>query len=151
MLQGGFLDDDEDFNREFESVTTVEENVEGRKVYVCGIYGKECVSSGGLKRHETLKHTREGTAKTSEKLKKAISATLQISQLEKIVKECAKLCHGDLCLNLTGKMQLIHGKFWNQLLQNFIKMQIQFFQIQSYSKFKFSKNKNSEYIDSYST
>ena len=29
--------------------------------FVFEIYGKECVSSIGLKRHETLKHTREGT------------------------------------------------------------------------------------------
>ena len=45
LLEGGFLDDDEDFNRELESATTVEENVEGKKVYVCEICGKECVSS----------------------------------------------------------------------------------------------------------
>ena len=45
LLEGGFLDDDEDFNRELESATTVEENVEGKKVYACEICGKECVSS----------------------------------------------------------------------------------------------------------
>ena len=45
LLEGGFLDDDEDFNRELESATTVEENVVGKKVYVCEICGKECVSS----------------------------------------------------------------------------------------------------------
>ena len=44
LLEGGLLDD-EDFNRELESATTVEENVEGKKVYVCEICGKECVSS----------------------------------------------------------------------------------------------------------
>ena len=98
MLEGGFSDDDEDFNRELESATTAEENVEGKKVYVCEIFGKECVSSRGLKRHETLKHTREGTSKTTEKLKKTVSPTLQISQFEEIVKECAKLCHGYSCL-----------------------------------------------------
>ena len=61
LLEGGFLDDDEDFNRELENATTAEENVEGKRVYVCEICGKECVSSRGLKRHETLKHTRKGT------------------------------------------------------------------------------------------
>ena len=30
-LLGGFLDDDEDFNRELEKATTVAENVEGKK------------------------------------------------------------------------------------------------------------------------
>ena len=40
LLEGGLLDDDEDFNRELESATTVEENVEGKKVYVCEICGK---------------------------------------------------------------------------------------------------------------
>ena len=98
MPEGGFLDDDEDFNRELESATIAEENVEGKKVYVCGICGKECVSSRGLKRHEILEHTREGISKTAEKPKKTVSPTLQISQFEEIVKECAKLSHGDSCL-----------------------------------------------------
>ena len=50
LLEGGFLDDDEDFNRELESAPTAEENVEGKKCYVCEICGKECVpSSRGLK------------------------------------------------------------------------------------------------------
>ena len=44
MLEGGFLDDDEDFNWELESATTVGENVEGKTVYVCKICGKECVA-----------------------------------------------------------------------------------------------------------
>ena len=35
LLEGNYLDDDEDFNRELESATTVEENVKGKKVYVC--------------------------------------------------------------------------------------------------------------------
>ena len=99
LLEGGFLDDDEDLNRELESPTTADENVEGKKVYVCQICGKECVSSRrGLKRHENLKDTREGTSKTGEKPKKTVSSTLQISQFQEIVKECAKLCHGDSCL-----------------------------------------------------
>ena len=38
--EGGFLDDDEDFNGELESATTAEENVEGNKIYVCEICGK---------------------------------------------------------------------------------------------------------------
>ena len=37
LLERGFLDDDEDFNRELENATTAEENVEGKKVYVCEI------------------------------------------------------------------------------------------------------------------
>ena len=98
MLEGGFLDDDEDFNRELESATTAEENVEGKKVYVCEICAKECVSSRGLKRHGTLKHTRESTSKTEEKAKKTVSPTLQMSQFEETVKECAKLCHRKSCL-----------------------------------------------------
>ena len=98
LLERGLLDEDEDFNTELESATTAEENVEGKKVYVCKTCGKECVSSVGLKRHETLKHTREGTQKIEEKPKKTVSPTIQISQFEKIVKECAKFCHGDSCL-----------------------------------------------------
>ena len=62
-----------------ESATTAEENVEGKKAYVCEICVKECVSSKGLKRHEALKHSREGTSKTEEKPKKTVSPTLQFS------------------------------------------------------------------------
>ena len=40
LLEGGFLDDDEDFNRELESATTAEENMEGKKIYVCEICAK---------------------------------------------------------------------------------------------------------------
>ena len=54
------------------SATTAEEYVEGKKVYGCKICGKECVSSRGLKRHETLMHTRERTSKTEEKPKKTV-------------------------------------------------------------------------------
>ena len=82
-LLEGFLDDDdadEDFNRELESAATAEENVEGKKVYACEICGKECVSSRGLKKLETLKHTRNGTSKTEEKPKDTVSPTLRISQ-----------------------------------------------------------------------
>ena len=99
-LLEGFLDDDDDdadenFNRELESAANAEENVEGKKVYACEICGKEYVSSRGLKKLETLKHTRNGTSKTEEKPKDTVSPTLRISQFEEIVKECAKLCHGD--------------------------------------------------------
>ena len=34
LLEGGFLHDNVDFNRELESGTTAEENVEGKKVCV---------------------------------------------------------------------------------------------------------------------
>ena len=50
------------------------------------------------RRQETLKHTWEGASKTEEKQKKTVSPTLQISQFEEIVKECAKFCNGDSCL-----------------------------------------------------
>ena len=46
--------------------------MEGKKVHVCEISGKEFVSSRGFRRHETLKHTREGTSKTEENPKKTI-------------------------------------------------------------------------------
>ena len=69
LLEGGFLDDDEDFNRVLENATTAEENVEGKKVYVSEICAKECVSSRSLKRHETLKHTRKSPSKIEKKNK----------------------------------------------------------------------------------
>ena len=86
LLEGGFSDDDEDFNRKLESATTVEENVEGKKVFVFEICAKECVFSRGLKRHETLKHTREGTSKTEEKPKKLFHQLYRSVSLKKLEK-----------------------------------------------------------------
>ena len=99
LLEKGFLDDDVDdnddddddngdFKRELEIGATVEENVEGEKVYVCE-------DLWALKRNETLKYTIR--PKIAEKLKKTVFPTLQIGQPEEIVKEYAKLCHGDSC------------------------------------------------------
>ena len=85
LLEGGFLDDDEDFKKELESATTAEENREGNKVFLCEICGKEFVSLRGLKRHETHKHTRQGKSETEKKTKKTVSSNLQ--------------CHGDSCLH----------------------------------------------------
>ena len=51
------------------------------------------------KRHEALKHTREGTSETEEKPNKNVSPTLQISQYEEIVKECSKeLIRHSICI-----------------------------------------------------
>ena len=72
LLEGGFLDGDEVFNKELESATTMEENVEGKKVYVSEICGKECVSLIGFTRYEILKHTQENTSKTTENTKKTV-------------------------------------------------------------------------------
>ena len=92
-------EDTENVNRKLESANIVEENVEEKNNYVHEICGKECVSLRGLKRHETLWHTRKGISKIAEKLKKTVSPTLQIRQFEEMVKDCATLCHGDLCLS----------------------------------------------------
>ena len=72
LLEGGFLDGDEVFNKELESATIMEENVEGKKVYVSEICVKECVSLIGFTRYETLKHTQENTSKTTENTKKTV-------------------------------------------------------------------------------
>ena len=62
------------------------------------------VEKRGLERHETLKHTRESTSKTAEKIKKTVSPTLQIGQFEKIVKEFAKyVMEVNVCLKLHKK------------------------------------------------
>ena len=72
LLEGGLLDDDEDFNRVLESATTVEENVEGKKVYVCEICGKECVSSEevwrGMKPSSILEKVHPKSKKNQRKL-----------------------------------------------------------------------------------
>ena len=72
LLEGGFEDGDEVFNKELESATAMEENVEGKKVYMSEICGKECVSLTGFTWHETLKHTQENTSKTTENTEKTV-------------------------------------------------------------------------------
>ena len=58
LLEGGFLDDDINFNKKLDAVTSTEEMDDKRKVFtMCG--KKECVSSQGLMRHTTLKHVQE--------------------------------------------------------------------------------------------
>ena len=59
MLESGFLDDDLNFNKELDAVTSTEENDDKKEVYKCTVCGKECVSSQGLKRHTTLKHAQD--------------------------------------------------------------------------------------------
>ena len=68
LLEGGFLDDDVNFNKELDAVTSTEEIDDKKKFLKCVIRGKECVSSRGLKRHKTLKHVQEEvTPKEQEK------------------------------------------------------------------------------------
>ena len=58
-LLEGFLDDDIDFSKKLDAVTSAEEIDDKKKVFKCAMCGKECISSGGLKRHTTLKHVQE--------------------------------------------------------------------------------------------
>ena len=66
-----------------------------RKFLCVKVVGKIWIFKRFEERHEALRHTREGTSKTEEKPIKNVSPTLQISQYEEIVKECANLCHGE--------------------------------------------------------
>ena len=93
LLAGGFLDDDVDFNKELDAVTSTEEIDDKKKVFKCTMCGKECVSSRGLKRHTTLKHVQEEV--TPKEQKKVLIA---IDEFMNIVKKCADLCNEDLCL-----------------------------------------------------
>ena len=56
LLEGGFLDDDVDFNKEVDAVTSTKEIDDKKKAFKGTGCGKECVSSRGLKRDKTLKH-----------------------------------------------------------------------------------------------
>ena len=58
-LLEGSLDDDIDFSKKLDAVTSAEEIDDKKKVFKCTMCGKECISSGGLKRHTTLKHVQE--------------------------------------------------------------------------------------------
>ena len=85
LLEGGFLVDDADFNKELDAVTSTEENDVKKKVFKCTMCGKECVSSLGLKRHLTLKYVQEEVT-TKEPKKKMLIA---IDEFVNIVK---KMC-----------------------------------------------------------
>ena len=76
LLEGGFLDDDVDFNKELNAVTSTEEIDDKKKVIKCTICGKECVSLRGLKRHTTLKHVQEEV--TPKEQKKCLSPQMNL-------------------------------------------------------------------------
>ena len=60
LLKGGFVDDDVDFNKESDVVTSTEKiNEKKKKVFRCAVCGKECIYLQGLKRHATLNHVLE--------------------------------------------------------------------------------------------
>ena len=43
LLEGSFLNDDVDFNKELDDVTSAEEIDDKKKVFKCTLCGKECV------------------------------------------------------------------------------------------------------------
>ena len=95
LLEGGFLEDDEDFNREFENV---QETVERNEVYACEICGKNVNVQKVWKGMKPSSIFEKVHPKPQKKRRKTVLSTLQISKFEEIVKEFAKLCHADLCL-----------------------------------------------------
>ena len=60
LLEGGFKDDDVDFNKELDAVTSTEEIDDKRKFFICTMCGKECVSSRGLKKKLHQKNKKSG-------------------------------------------------------------------------------------------
>ena len=85
LLEGGFLDNNVDFNKELVAVTSTEKNGEKKKVFKCTVYGKGCVSSQGLKKHNP--ETCPGR-----------NYTKRTDEFMSIVKKCADSCNEDLCL-----------------------------------------------------
>ena len=67
LLEGGFLVDDVDFNKELDAAISTEEIDDKQKIFKCTMCGKECVSSRGLKRNTTLKHVQEGVTPKEQK------------------------------------------------------------------------------------
>ena len=53
LLEGGFLDNNVDFNKELVAVILQKKNDEKKKVFKCTVYGKGCVSSQGLKKRNS--------------------------------------------------------------------------------------------------
>ena len=98
LIEEGFLEDNEEFNQELESVTAVEDVGGETKSFICEICERKCISSRGLKRHQTLKHKRKGTASATEKPNENASPVIEIDEFKDIVLKSSKICQEDLCL-----------------------------------------------------
>ena len=91
LLEGGFLDNDVDFNKELDAVKSTEENDGKKKVFKCTVCGKECVSPTG--RHTTLKHVQEEVTPKEQK-----NMLITIDEFVNMIKKCADSCNEDSCL-----------------------------------------------------
>ena len=67
LLEGVFLGDHVDFNKELDTVTSTEEIHDKKKVFKCIMCGKEYFSSWGLKRHTNLKYVQEEVTRKEQK------------------------------------------------------------------------------------
>lgn len=106
LLEGGFLDEDVDFNVELDAVITEVEAYE-EVGYPCQDCDKICKSQRGLTRHRNVKHTTEVTPEISTnagpslpKLTKEeqILKKLHPLKLKVLITKSAEICLGDQCL-----------------------------------------------------
>ena len=105
LLDGGFLDDDADFNVEIDAVVSEVAVYPSDSTYRCDKCDKVCKSKRGLSRHTNTKHAAEPTSlneptdmnwmseKDAVSLKK-----FPVSKLISILRNCVSIVAADMCL-----------------------------------------------------
>ena len=92
LLEGSFLNDDVDFNKELDDVTSAEEIDDKKKVFKCTLCGKECVSSRGLNKETNKSETCPGRSY----IKRTKKVLIVIDEVMNLVKKFADSCNEDL-------------------------------------------------------
>ena len=118
LLDGGYLDDDADFNVEVDVAVSEVVSDQGHSTYKCDQCDKICKSKRGHTRHTKMRHTVEPTVlnqptnsrdvnKMSEK-DVLSSRKLPISNLISILNICAGIITTDMCLPEAKRMIFEH-------------------------------------------
>lgn len=105
LLEGGFLDDDADFNVEMDDLVSEVAALPNDSTYKCDQCDKICKSKRGLSRHKNTKHAGAPTVLDEPRDVNLMSekdvASLKkfpVSKLMSILKECADIVAADMCL-----------------------------------------------------
>ena len=103
LLDGGFLDDDADFNVEIDAVVSEVAADPSDSTYKCDQCDKICKSKRGLSRHTNTKHTVDPTASNepTDMDMTGLSLSLRkfpVARLISILKNCVSIVAADMCL-----------------------------------------------------
>ena len=102
LLEGGFLEDDADFNVEIDALVSEVAAVPSDSTYKCDQCDKICKSKRGLSRHKNTKHNDAPPALNDPTDANQLSVKslkkFPVSKLIAILKECANIVATDMCL-----------------------------------------------------